>query len=58
MFKEILIIFTVFAIVITLDIITNKYTTYAADSLSGQLAKLREYILIKTKKISLPKYKK
>ena len=49
MFKEILIIFTVFVIVITLDIITNKYTTYAADSLSGQLAELREHILNKDK---------
>ena len=38
MLKEIIIIFTVFAIVISLDIITNNYTTYATDALSEQFA--------------------
>ncbi len=47
MLKEIIIIFTVFAIVISLDIITNNYTTYATDSLSEQFAELREYIIKK-----------
>ena len=47
MLKEIIIIFSLFAIVISLDIITNNYTTYAADSLSEQFAELREYIIKK-----------
>lgn len=45
MSKEIIIIIIVLILVITLDIITNKYTTYATDSLSGQLLELRKYIL-------------
>ena len=51
MSKEIIVIITVLIIVITLDIITNRYTTYAADSLSDQFAQLREYVLKKDKNL-------
>ena len=47
--KEILIIVIVLVLVISLDIITNNYTTYAADSLSEQFAELREYTIKKDK---------
>lgn len=49
MVKEIVIIIIVLVLVISLDIITNNYTTYAADSLSGQFTELREYSLKKDK---------
>lgn len=43
--KEVLVIALVLILVISLDIITNNYTTYAADSLSGQFSELREFLL-------------
>ena len=49
MIKEILIIVIVLVLVISLDIITNNYTTYVADSLSEQFAELREYTIKKDK---------
>ena len=49
MIKEILIIIIVLVLVISLDIITNNYTTYVADSLSEQFAELREYTIKKDK---------
>ena len=49
MFKEILIIIIVLVLVVSLDIITNNYTTYAADSLSEELSELRDFILKKDK---------
>ena len=45
MFREISIIITVIVFIITLDIITNKYTIYAGDELSNNLYNLREEIL-------------
>ena len=49
MFKEILIIIIVLVLVVSLDIITNNYTTYAANSLSDELLELRDFILKKDK---------
>ncbi len=45
MLKEIVIIIIVLALVISLDVITNNYTTYAVDSFSEQLVELREFLL-------------
>lgn len=42
--KEILIIFIVLILVISLDIVTNNYTIYAGDELSKELSSLRKYI--------------
>lgn len=47
MLKEIIIIIIVLILVISLDVITNNYTTYAADSLSDELSDLRQLILRK-----------
>ena len=47
MLKEIIIIIIVLILVISLDVITNNYTTYAADSLSDELSNLRQLILRK-----------
>ena len=49
MYKEIILIVIVLFLVISLDIITNNYTTYAADSLSDELLELRDCILNKDK---------
>lgn len=45
MVKEIIIIILVITLIISLDIITNRYTTYAADELSNMLNNLREDII-------------
>ena len=49
MVKEIIIIILVITLIISLDIITNRYTTYAADELSNKLYTLRENIISKDK---------
>ena len=49
MIKEIIIIFMVLVLVVSLDIIINNYTAYAADELSNKLYTLRENIISKDK---------
>lgn len=49
MIKEIIIIFMVLVLVVSLDIIINNYTSYAADELSNKLYTLRENIISKDK---------
>ena len=50
MYKEISIIIIVIALILFLDVITNNYTTYAADTLSENLNTLREHIMVKNEK--------
>ena len=45
MYKEVIIIIIVLIFVISLDIITNKYTKYATYSLSNNLSNFREDVL-------------
>lgn len=49
MCKELIIIVTVIAIVVGLDIITNRYTKHTLEILSRELDLLREYILEESK---------
>ncbi len=45
MYKEIIIIVGVIALIVGLDIITNNYTKNSVEMLSKELSELREYIL-------------
>lgn len=50
MYKEISIITIVIALILLLDVVTNNYTTYAADTLSENLNTLRQHIMAKNEK--------
>ena len=58
MYKEIIIIFVVIALIVGLDIITNKYTKETLQILSGDLKILREYILDEDKRKAEEQMKK
>ena len=52
MYKELFIIFIVIAIIVGLDIITNKYTNETLGILSSELYTLKDYILKEDKENS------
>lgn len=52
MYKELIIIFIVIALIVGLDIITNKYTKETLEVLSSELNILKDYILKEDKENS------